>query len=410
MKALEGVRVIDLTQFEAGPVATMTLAQMGAEVLKIERPKYGEQARMGSRSSHGTAGPGADTVHFALLNANKKSVTLNFKTEQGKELLRSLIREGDVLVENFAPGTMERMGFSWAEVQKLNPRIIYGDIKGFSDDSPYGAYPCFDGVAQAMGVICSLTGEAGGPPMESGANLADNLSGIYLACGVLAALLEREKTGRGQYVRINMQEVLINTCRGAFVTQFDDNIPGSRFGNKKFKNRAPMDMYPCKPRGGDSTNDYVFLYVSPVPGGPQWERFCHFLGREDWITDPVFSDPMKRAEHREELDAEIVRFTMQYDKEEIMKRFCDAGIPCGAVQDTADVANGEIYRRSGMVQELHHPVLGTYKTLGSPFHLSDSPTELLPSPTLGQHTDEVYTSLLHLSEGELARLRAEGVI
>lgn len=410
MKALEGIRVIDLTQFEAGPVATLSLAQMGADVIKIERPKFGEQARMGARSSRGTRGPGADTVHFALLNPNKKSITLNLKAEKGKDILRQLIKEGDVLVENFAPGTMEHLGFSYDEVKKINPRIIYGDIKGYADESPYGKYPCFDGVAQAMGVVCSVTGERNGPPMQSGANLADNLSGIYLAYAIVSALFERTRTDRGQYVRINMQEVLIHTCRGAFVSQFDDDIENKRFGNKKFVNRAPHDMYPCKPRDKDGLNDYVFMYVSPVPGSPQWAKFCTVIERPDWIDHPIFSDPMKRAEHREELDAEITKWTIRYDKEEIMKIFCEAGVPCGAVLSTKDIAKDEVYHKTGTVVEVTHPVLGTHTTLGTPYHMSDSPFEIAPSPTLGQHTDEVYTNLLHMTPDQLEVLREEGII
>ena len=409
-KALEGVRVIDLSQFEAGPVCTLTLAQMGAEVIKIERPKYGEQARMGARSSHGTQGPGADSIHFALLNPNKKSVTLNLKTEKGRQILRELIKTGDVLVENYAPGTLARLGFSYDEVNRINPRIIYGDIKGFADGSPYGKYPCFDGVAQAMGVVCSLTGEPGGAPLESGANLADNLSGIYLACAVLSALYERERTGRGQYVRVNMQEVMIHTCRGAFVSQIDDGRVTPRLGNIKFTNRAPHNMYPCRPRGEDDGNDYVFIYVSPVPGSPQWGRFCNIIGKPEWIDDRVFSDPMKRAEHREELDAVISAWTRGQDKETVMSLMCEAGVPCGAVLTTADIVTDEIYRETGTIVKVKHPVLGEHDTLGTPFHMSDSPFEIAPSPMLGQNTDEIYMQLLNMTQTEIAALKEEGII
>jgi len=411
-QALSGVRVIDLTQFEAGPVATLSLAQMGAEVIKIERPKYGEQARMGARSVRGTQGPGADTIHFALLNPNKKSITLNMKSEEGRAILRELIKVGDVIVENFAPGTMERLGFPYEEIQKINPKIIYGAIRGYADESPYGKYPCFDGVAQAMGVVCSVTGERNGPPMQSGANLADNLSGIYLAYGIVSALFERVRTGRGQQVRINMQEVLIHTCRGAFVSQLDGGVENKRFGNKKFVNRAPHDMYPCKPRNGDGINDYVFMYVSPVPGSPQWAKFCQVIERPDWVDDPIFSDPVKRAEpeNRAKMDAEITKWTTRYDKEDIMKIFCEAGVPCGAVMSTKDIAEGEVYRQNGTMVEVTHPVLGTHLTLGTPYHMSDSPFEICPSPTLGQHTDEVYHSLLGFSQEKLDALRETGVI
>ena len=409
-KALTGVRVIDMTQFEAGPVSTLTLAQMGAEVIKIERPKYGEQARMGARSSRGTQGPGADSIHFALLNPNKKSITLNVKTEKGKELLRELIKKGDVIIENFAAGTMERLGFPWEEIHRINPRIIYGTIKGYDDRSPFAKYPCFDGVAQAMGVVCSITGEHDGPPMMTGPNLADNLSGIYMATSVLAALYEREFTGRGQMVRVNMQEVVMQTCRGAFVCQFDDDQENVRWGNIKFPNRAPHNMYACKKRSEDSINDYVMIYVSPVPGSKQWPEFCNLIGKPEGIDDPVMSDPMERAKHREEIDSVITAWTSQRDKEDVMKTMSEAGIPCGMVTSTKDIATEPFYRETKAVVEVEHPVLGKHLTLGSAWHLSDSPCEVLPSPTLGQHTEEVYKELLGIEGEELAALKAEGVI
>ena len=305
---------------------------------------------------------------------------------------------------------MERLGFSYEEVRALNPRIVYGSIKGYADESPYSKYPCFDGVAQAMGVVCSITGERDGAPMQSGANLADNISGVYLSHGILAALLERERTGRGQLVRINMQEVLIQTCRGAFVSQLDDGVENVRFGNKKFVNRCPHNMYPCKPRGTDGLNDYVFMYVSPVPGSPQWARFCTLIQRPDWIDDPIYSDPMKRAEHRDKIDSEITKWTRRYDKEEVMALFAEAGIPCGAVLSTKDIAEGAIYRKAGTIVEVDHPVLGVHETLGSAFHLSDSPVEVLPSPTLGQHTEETCRNLLHMTPAQIAALQEEGVI
>ncbi|MCQ2553428.1 MAG: CoA transferase [Clostridia bacterium] len=413
MGALDDIRVIDLSQFEAGPMATVHLAEMGAEIIKIEKPKVGEQTRIGARTKNGVAGPGADSIHFSLLNGNKKSIELNTKSPKGKALLFELIKTADILVENFAPGTMERLGLSYDVLKEVNPRLIVGSVKGFDDKLPYGKYPCFDGVAQAMGGVASLTGEAGGAPMQSGANLADNMSGIYLAAAILGALHERERTGLGQYVRVNMQEVIIQTCRGAYVTQFEEGHPPIRYGNKKFVNRAPHDLYPCKPReGGDGSNDYVFLYVSPVKGSPQWPKFCDFIGKPEWAEDPIMSDPVKRAEpaNRQTIDDVIIAYTMQHDKEDIMKAFSDAGLPAGAILSTNDIATDPIYKEAGIIQEVDHPTLGRIPGFGSPFHMSNSEFKLEPAPTLGQHNDEIYKGILKLTDEEIAALKEEGVL
>ena len=407
--ALEGIRVIDLSQFEAGPSCTLSLAQMGAEVIKIEQPIYGEQSRMGARIVKKPE-PGGDSVHFSLLNANKKGITLNLKDPEGKRILTELIKKGDVFVQNFAPGTIERLGFGYDAVKEINPRIVYAEVSGFHELSPYGKYPCFDGVAQAAGVVTSLTGEENGPPMQTGPNLADNLSGVYLAFGVVTALFQRNTTGKGQKVSVNMQDVCIHTSRGAFVDQIELGKESGRYGNHKFPGRAPCNMYPCKKRDENSKNDYVFIFCSTVPSSKQWPTLCRIIGREELLNDPEFATATKRAQHIDIVDKAISDWTTRYDKEEVMKILSEEGVPTGAVFTTKDIMEADYLRASGSVGTMHHPTLGDFDTLGTPHHLSDSCVPLEPSPTLGQHNDYVFRELLGMSDEEFDKLKAVNVI
>ena len=407
--ALEGIRVIDVSQFEAGPSCTLALAQMGAEVIKIEQPIYGEQSRSGVRSAKKLQ-VGGDSVHFSLLNANKKGITLNLKSPEGKKILTELIKTGDVFVENFAPGTIERLGFGYDTVKEINPRIVYGAISGFHELSPYGKYPCFDGVAQAAGVVTSITGDFDGPPMQTGPNLADNLSGMYLAFGVVSALFQRNATGRGQKVSVNMQDVCIHTCRGTFVDQIELGRESGRYGNHKFPGRAPCNMYPCKKRAEDSRNDYVFIFCSTVPSSKQWPTLCRIIGHEEFLDDPEYATAMKRAEHADIVDKAIADWTSKYDKEYVMKHLSEEGVPTGAVFTTKDIMEADYLKASGSIGTMHHPTLGDFDTLGSPHHLSDSFVPLEPSPTLGQHNEYVYKGLLKMSDEEFNKLKEANII
>ncbi|HEX9077251.1 MAG TPA: CoA transferase, partial [Anaerolineae bacterium] len=263
--ALDGITVLDLTQFESGTVCTETLAWLGANVIKVERPGTGEQGRGSSVDQ-----PGADSYLFILVNANKKSVTIDIKHPEGKKLLERLVEKSDIFVENFSPGTIERMGLDYDSVRAINPRIIYAQIKGFGAGSPYANFPAFDPVGQAMGGVVSITGERDKPPLRAGPNLADSGTGFHCVIGILAALYQRTWTGEGQRVEVAMQDAMINFIRPAFGRQLVTGKATERVGNDQpMAPVAPNGIYPCKPGG---PNDYVFIYTSRWPGSKQWEQ------------------------------------------------------------------------------------------------------------------------------------------
>ncbi len=396
--ALDGVVVLDLTQFESGTVCTETLAWLGASVIKLERPGMGEQGRTSSVDE-----PGADSYHFILLNANKKSITVNLKHPEGKALLRRLIKQVDVFVENFRPGTIERLGFDYETVRGINPRIIYAQIKGFGMDGPYADFPAFDPVGQATGGAVSITGEPDGPPMRPGPNLSDSGSGFHCAIGILAALYQRAVTGVGQRVEVAMQDVIINFCRPAFGRQLIDGKPAERVGNKMpMAPVAPCGVYPCRPGG---PNDYVYIYTSRWPGSPQWDRLLEVIGRTDVNGDPRFATPESRYDYRDEIDAMISAWTRQRTKYEAMEELGRADVPAGAVLDTAELAADPYLQERGTFVTMEHPVRGPVLMPGFPIKLSASSVPILPAPLLGQHNGEVYMGMLGISADELERLR-----
>lgn len=311
-KALDGVTVLDFTQFEAGTVCTQTLAWLGATVIKLERPGTGEQGRGASADREGV-----DSYGFIILNSNKKSVTVDVKKEKGKELVRRMLKKADVLVENFSPGVIERLGFDYETVRRVNPRVIYAQIKGFGSDGPYADFPAFDAIGQAAGVVASITGEENGPPLHAGANLADSGAGYHCAIAILAALFQRTMTGEGQKVEVAMQDVMINFSRSAWVRQLLTGEETPRVGNEMpMAPVAPCGVYPCKPGG---KNDYVFIYTSRWPGSPQWKRLLEVIGRTDLIGDERFATPESRYEHKEEVDEIISDWTRQHTKYEAME-------------------------------------------------------------------------------------------
>jgi formyl-CoA transferase len=401
--ALDGVVVLDLTQFEAGTVCTETLAWLGATVIKLERPGIGEQGRVSSIDE-----PGVDSYHFILVNANKKSVTANLKHPEGKALVRQLIEHVDVFIENFRPGTIERLGFDYETVRSINPQIIYAQIKGFGTDGPYARFPAFDPVGQATGGAASLTGEADGPPMRSGPNLADSGTGFHCAIGILAALYQRAVTGVGQRIEVAMQDVVINFCRSAFGRHLIDGKPAERSGNDMpMAAVAPCGVYPCQPGG---PNDYVFIYTSRWPGSPQWGRLLEVIGRTDVSEDPRFATPESRYEHREEVDAMISAWTRQRTKFEAMEEFGRADVPAGAVLTTAELLADPYLQKRGTFVTVEHPERGPILIPGFPLKMSASSVPILPAPLLGQHNEEIYGGMLGIPADEFARLRQAGVI
>jgi formyl-CoA transferase len=400
--ALNGVRVVDLTQFEAGTSCTQTLAWLGAEVIKVEEPNKGEQGRGAS-----TDQKGVDSHYFMLLNANKRSVTANLKHEKGKELVRKLIEKADVFAENFAPGVIERLGFGYDEVRKINPRIIYVSVKGFGQDGPYKNYLAFDMIAQATGGAMSITGEPDGRPIKPGLTIGDTGTGLHAAIGVLAALYQRQFTGEGQCIRVAMQECVINYGRISYAAQYLWGHAAPRMGNQSIMGtNSPSEIYPCK---GGGPNDWCYVYTSRA--NPQhWERLLKIMGREDLIGDARFDSPQERFKNRHVVDEMIAEWTRHHDKFEVMKRLGDAGIPAGAVTDTMELSNDPDLNRREIFVTVKHPVRGDFKMPGWPVKMSNSKVPITPSPLLGADSEDVYGSLLGLSKEDLAKLRAEQAI
>jgi formyl-CoA transferase len=400
--ALNGVRVIDFTQFEAGTSCTQTLAWLGAEVIKIEEPTKGEQGRGAS-----TDKKGVDSHYFMLLNSNKQSVTANLKNEQGCAVVRRLIEKGDVFVENFAPGVIERLGFGYDEVKKINPKIIYVQVKGFGDDGPYKNYLAFDMIAQATGGAMSITGEPDGRPIKPGLTIGDTGTGLHAAIGVLAALYQRQFTGEGQHIRVAMQECVINYGRISYAAQYLWGKAAPRMGNQSIMGtNSPSETYPCK---GGGPNDYCYIYTSRA--NPQhWERLLKIMGREDLIGDPRFDSPQERFKNRHQVDEMIAEWTKNHDKLEVMKRLGDAGIPAGAVMDTMELSNDPELNRREIFVTVKHPVRGDFKMPGWPVKMSGSKVPITASPLLGANTEEVYRGLLGLSREEIEELRKDKAI
>jgi formyl-CoA transferase len=400
--ALEGVRVIDLTQFEAGTSCTETLAWLGADVIKVERPGSGEQGRHASADL-----PGVDSWYFLVLNANKRSVTLNLQAPRGRRMLERLIELGDVMVENFAPGAIERLGFGYDHVRRLNPRLIYVQIKGFAPDGPYGTFLSFDPIAQAAGGAVALTGEPDGVPHKPGPTIGDTGTGLHAAIGVLSALYQRDRTGQGQRIEVAMQDAVVNYCRISFTRQLLTGKPAERWGNQsQLGLTAPSNVYPCLPGG---PNDYVFIYTTRA-SNHHWERLLDVIGRPELKGDPRWSDPVVRAQNHDEVDRVISEWTCRRTKREAMRILGQAGVPCSAVFDTKELTEDPHLNRREVIVEVDHPARGRFKMPGWPVRMERSHVPVSAAPLLGQHNREVYGELLGMGPDELERLAAEGVI
>jgi formyl-CoA transferase len=400
--ALAGIKVLDLTQFEAGPSCTEALAWLGAEVVKVENPKGGDQGRLASSDT-----PGVDSQYFLLFNANKRSVSCNLKSEKGVELVKKMAREADVFVENFAPGAIERLGLGWDVIREINPRLIYAQVKGFGEGSPYENYLSFDMIGQAVGGVMSITGEPDGPPIKPGTTLGDTGTGMLLAISILGALFQRETTGQGQRIQVAMQDAMLQYCRLAYAYQAQHGKPPPRAGAKVFSGgNAPSGVYPCKPGG---PNDYVYIYTTRAHN-EHWKRLLKVIGREDLLEDPRYATPRDRGERADEVDALIVPWTRERTKYEAMEEIGRAGIPAGAVLDTEDLANSEDMRRRGIVQLMRHPERGEVAMPVWPVKMSGSQVPLEPAPLLGEHNSDVLGRWLGMPADEIERLRADGVL
>ncbi|MGH8014415.1 MAG: CaiB/BaiF CoA transferase family protein [Candidatus Binataceae bacterium] len=397
-KALAGVKVLDLTQFEAGTSCTEMLAWLGANVIKVEPPKMGEQGRWIL-----TEKPGVDSHYFMLLNTNKRSISLNLKSPDGQRMFLDLVKQVDILSENYSLGTLEGLGLGYERLREINPRLIYLTVKGFGTFGPYSKYKSFDMIAQATGGAMALTGFPGSPPLKPGPTIGDTGTGLHAACGVLAAYIQRERTGKGQKVEVAMQEAVLNFVRVPMMDTYITQKPTPRRGNR-LGNGAVGDVFKCAP-GGD--NDYVFIICTSPE---MWEALCKTIGHPEIPQDPRFKDRKERQVHMEDLTAMIEKWTGQRTKHEAMKLLGEAGVPCGAVLDSVELLNDPHMRERGMIVTVDHPVRGKFTMPGCPVRLENSPVEVTSAPLLGQHNAEIYREMLGLDAAQLEKLKQDGVI
>jgi crotonobetainyl-CoA:carnitine CoA-transferase CaiB-like acyl-CoA transferase len=398
---LAGVRVLDMTQFEAGPSCTETLAWLGAEVVKVENPKGGDPGRsLGGK-------PGVDDPYFLHFNANKKSITVNLKDPQGLQLVKDLAAKADVMVENFAPGAIERLGLGADVIRALNPSIIYCQVKGFGEGSPYEKNLAFDMIAQACSGIMSTTGELDGRPLKPGPSLGDTGTGMLLAISILGALYRRTRTGQGEHLQVAMQDAMLHYMRIAFSYQARTGKAAPRAADSSVSGgNPPMGTFPCK---GGGPNDYVYVYTSRA-NPEHWRRLLSVIGREDLVGDPRYDSPAARSERAAEVNDMIAAWTRQHSKHEAMDIIGAAGIPAGAVLDTMELHNDPTFEQRGIMQTIDHPGAGPFKMAAWPVRFSGRPPPVKPAPLLGADTDAVLTNWLGLAADTVSGLRSDKII
>ena len=413
-KALDGVRILDFTHVQSGPTCTQLLAWFGADVIKVERPGTGDITRGQLRDI-----PNVDSLYFTMLNHNKRSITVDTKNKTGKKVLEELIRICDVLVENFAPGVLDRMGLTWERIQELNPRMIVASVKGFGP-GPYEDCKVYENVAQCAGGAASTTGFDDGPPLVTGAQIGDSGTGLHLALGIVCALYQRNSTGRGQKVLCAMQDGVLNLCRVKLRDQqrlahgplkeypqypngtFGDAVP--RAGNASGGGQ-PGWILKCK---GWETDPNAYIYF--ITQAPVWAKICEVIGKPEWITHPDYATPEARLPHLDEIFATIEEWTKTKTKFEAMDILNKYDIPCGPILSMKEIAEEPSLRETGTVVEVDHPTRGKYLTVGNPIKLSDSPTEVTRSPLLGEHTDEVLRDVLGFNDNQVQEIRGSGAL
>ena len=413
-KALDGVRILDFTHVQSGPTCTQLLAWLGADVIKVERAGEGDVTRSQLRDI-----PGVDSLYFTMLNGNKRSITVDAKHAKGRQIIEALVKTCDVLVENFAPGALDRMGFTWERINELNPRMIVASVKGFGP-GPYEDCKVYENIAQCAGGSASTTGFDDGPPLVTGAQIGDSGTGVHLALGIVAALYQRQTTGRGQRVLAAMQDGVLNLCRVKLRDQqrlartnvmeeypqypnghFGDAVP--RAGNASGGGQ-PGWILKCK---GWETDPNAYIYF--ITQAPVWEAICKVTGHEEWLTDPRYTTPKARLPHLMEIFDGIEEWTKTKTKFEAMDILNEHDIPCGPILSMKEIAEEPSLRKTGTVVEVDHPKRGKYLTVGNPIKMSDSPSDVKRSPLLGEHTDAILAELGYGSE-QIAGLRAEKII
>jgi formyl-CoA transferase len=414
-KALDGVKILDFTHVQSGPTCTQLLAWFGADVIKVERPGTGDITRGQLQDI-----PGVDSLYFTMLNHNKRSITLDSKSREGMKVLERLVKTCDVLVENFAPGALDRMGLTWERIHSWNPRMIVASVKGFGP-GPYEECKVYENVAQCAGGAASTTGFLDGPPLVTGAQIGDSGTGLHLALGIVCALYQRKRTGRGQRVLASMQDGVLNLCRVKLrdqqrlahgplkeYTQYGLGIPFGeatpRAGNDSGGGQ-PGVILKCK---GWETDPNAYIYF--ITQAPVWEAICDVIGEPGWKTHPDYATPPARLPRLKAIFERIEQWTMTKTKFEAMDILNKYDIPCGPILSMKEIAEDESLRKTGTVVDLDHPTRGKYLTVGNPIKLSDSISEVTRSPLLGEHTDEILKNVLKFKDAEIAEIKASGAL
>jgi crotonobetainyl-CoA:carnitine CoA-transferase CaiB-like acyl-CoA transferase len=401
LQFLQGIKVVDFTQFEAGTTCTETLAWMGAEVVKIENPGRGDPGR---RLRPGK--PDDDPYYFYEFNVNKKSLAINLKSAKGLEIVRELIKKADIVAENMAPGTIERLGLDYDSVKKINPRIIYCQIKGFASGSPHEAGLAFDMIAQAAGGPISVTGEPDRPPVKPGLSFGDTGTGMLMAATILGALVERNRTGQGRRLQVAMQDAMIHYMRTCFSNMARTGKPARRNGAKPGGgNNAPTGLFPTK---GGGANDYVYITCSRA-NPEHFVRLSKLIGRPELAEDPRFATGEARITNEKELDAIIGEWTKQHEKRAAMEKMIEVGVPAGAVFDTMELHNEPSFAERGFMQTVKHHN-GEYKMATWPVRVDGKMARIKGSPALGQDTAAVLNQWLGIDDKQYAALKADNVL
>jgi len=413
MEALKGVRILDMTHVQAGPTCSQLLAWMGADVIKFEPPQ-GDATRGQLRDV-----PGADSLYFTMLNCNKRSITVNMKSQQGKEVFVDLLKKCDIMMENFGPGVLDRLGFTWEKIHEINPKLVMGSIKGFGSSGPYAEFKAYENVAQAMGGAMSTTGVPDGPPYVTGAQIGDSGTGLHLAIGLLGALHQANRTGKGQYVEVAMMDGVMNLCRVKFrdhqrlthgplpeysVPTYTGMHDVPRAGNDSGGGQLGNAIH-CKPHGA---NDWIYVVVQEAVWGALAKRIGPDVEFPNLDTDPQFATIGERRKNQQLMWTLINKFAEKYTKRDFMAILNELDVPCGPIMSTQDLATDEHVRGRDMYVELDHPQRGKWWNVGMPIKLSASPAKIERSPLLGEHTDEVLTQVLGYDAARVASLKAAG--